>query len=360
MADSEAVPGLSDIDLVVVARDRALTERRWERVRRPLGALVNVKVYAAGELEAVAADTVLVQPAALFANGRDLSMRTRPGLGGATRDWTLLRGPDLRPDRPGTPDPCVVAWLELQCWWRYAVWAASHPGDRLVPYLCFKLVAEGTRAWLWLTHGELPRGRLAALRRGLELMPGDEAALQAALALHASLHRRPAADLDGTLAWLVGISQRLGAVIDARAAERPGTTVSLDLPEDPPPGRLPLMDWRAVVMLEAGPREVVLSDGDPRRAADLAAADRADRAGTPHLLRAEGVFFIPSSDLESKPLTRGTLRIVQCAASDPVTTALLAGRREARFSDIPGWRAEDWASRALAERGDAAFLGDIR
>jgi hypothetical protein len=120
------------------------------------------------------------------------------------------------------------------------------------------------------------------------------------------------------------------------------------------------MDWRGVVAPERGPTEVVLGDGDPRRAADLAAADLADRAGTPRLLRGEGVFFIPSSDLETKPLTRGTLRIVQCATSDPVTTALLAGRREARFSDIPGWRAVDWANRAVAERGDSGFLDSLR
>ena len=338
-ADGEAVPGLSDIDLIVVTPDRELVERRWARVRPGLDPLVSVKVYGADELEAVAADTILVQPPSFFEDGRHFSLRTRPGLAGATRDWTLLRGPDLRPARHGAPDPCVIAWLELQCWWRYAVWAAANPDNRLVPYMCFKLVAEGTRAWLWLAHGELTAGRTAALRRGLELMPDDTEALHAALALHEALHRQPRADLDATLAWFVGITERVGALVDARAAKRPDATVRLELDGKLRAGRLPLKDWRALVVPEDGPREVTLASGNPRRAADLAEADRAD---PPHLLRADGIFLIPSSDLESRPLTRGSARIVQCAASDPVTTALLAGETVARFSDIPGWRASDW------------------
>ena len=360
-ADGEEVPGLSDIDLTVVAPDPEAAKRRWGRLRPALDPLVHVSVYGADELEAVAAETIFTQPEGVLAVGRHLSLRTRPELAGATRDWALVTGPDLRPAASGSPDPCVVAWLELQCWWRYAVWPAARPAetDRLVPYLCFKLVAEFTRTWLWLAHGELVRGRVAALRRGLDLMPEDDGALRNALTIHEALHRRPDVDLDGTLPWLVGMSERLGALVDKRAAERPGTIVRL-IPGGPPPAdRLPLMDWRALVVPEDGPREVILSDGDPRRAADLAAADRADRAGTPHLLRGEGVFFIPSADLESKPLTRGTLRIVQCAASDPVTTALLEGRDEARFSDIPGWRAVDWATRAKSERGDGAFLESL-
>jgi hypothetical protein len=227
------------------------------------------------------------------------------------------------------------------------VWAAANPSDRQVPYLCFKLVAEGTQIWLWLVHGELPRGRTAALKRGLELMPGDERVLREALALHAGLHRLPRHDLDHTLSWLVGLSERVAAVIDDRTAGRQ-TTVRLtgDVHEQ----RVPLMDWRALVVPEAGPREVLVADGDPRRAKVLAAADESDRGGTPWLLPAGGIFLIPSSDLEAKPMTRGTLRVVQCAASDPVTTALIAGRREASFPDIPGWRASDWAQRAVAER----------
>jgi hypothetical protein len=352
-ADGDAVPGLSDIDLIVVAPDRERAERRWARPAPLLGPLVNVKAYGAAELPAVAAHTVFTSPGPIFGEARHFSLRTRPGLEGPTRDWRLLRGPDLRPAEPGAPDPCVAAWLELQCWWRYAVWAAANPDDRQVPYLCVKLVAQGARIWLFLAHGETISGRVAALRRGLELMPADEPALREALDLHASLHRSPRADLDGTLRWLVSISERLGKLVDARAAERPGTTVRLERSGEPRPGRVPLRDWRALVMAEPGPQEVVLADGDPRDARDLAAADR---ARPPQLLRADGVFFIPSSDLEGRPLTRGTLRIVQCGASDPVTTALLAGRDEARFPDIRGWRAADWARRAAAERGGSELL----
>ena len=353
-ADGEPVLGLSDLDLVVVAPDRERAERRWERVRRLIQPLVNVKVYGANELSSVTAATILVQPAALFTGGRHFSLRTRPGLAGAGNEWRLLAGPEARPANPGAPDPCVAAWLELQCWWRYAVWAAAHPSDRQVPYLCFKLVADATRIWLWLAHGELTHGRLAALRRGLELMPDDADALSEALVLHANLHADPGHDLDGTLTWLVGMSERLGAVVDGRAAEHPGATVRLVADGGRAKGRLPLADWRALVVPEPGPREVLLADGDPGRAAVLGAADQADRDGTPWLLPARGIFLIPSGDLESRPMTRGTLRVIQCAASDPVTTALLAGRREARFSDIPGWRASDWAQRAVTERRAAA------
>ena len=50
------------------------------------------------------------------------------------------------------------------------------------------------------------------------------------------------------------------------------------------------------------------------------------------------------------PPWRARLRAVQCAATDPVTTALLAGRSVARFPDVAGWSARDWARRAVNEQ----------
>jgi hypothetical protein len=46
----------------------------------------------------------------------------------------------------------------------------------------------------------------------------------------------------------------------------------------------------------------------------------------------------------------GRLRAVQCAPTDPVSCALLHGRDEARFWDLAGWSARDWARRAVAEQ----------
>ena len=56
------------------------------------------------------------------------------------------------------------------------------------------------------------------------------------------------------------------------------------------------------------------------------------------------------------PSTRaGTLRAVQCPASDPVSFAVLAGKPAARFPNVPGWSAADWARRSVVEH--RAWLG---
>ncbi len=46
---------------------------------------------------------------------------------------------------------------------------------------------------------------------------------------------------------------------------------------------------------------------------------------------------------------RALMRGVSCPPTDPVTFALLSGDRVARFPELPGWAAGDWARRACAE-----------
>lgn len=355
----EAVYGLSDVDLIVVAADEAGREaalRRWRRLRRA-APMVALKAYSAGELADAATANVLDAPRAIFAGGhplnRSYTLRTRPGLYGPASDWRHLRGPDRRPTGAPGPAPPVAAWLELQCWWRYAAYACLHPGERHVPYLCFKLVADAARVWLWLVHGERAAGRLDALERGLRRMPQDEAVLRRALALRRSLPRSPDAPVAEAIAWLVEVSSRLAAEVC-----RPLEWIDVALRRDRG-GALPHADWRGVVLEGAGATFRVRDLAGPPHAA-VAAAAAAEAGGVRTALRAPGLLLFPSADLEGRPMTRGTLRTVQCAASDPVSFALVEGRDSARFPTLAGWSAEDWARRAVAEQRAAGGPGLAR
>lgn len=368
-AAGEPVHGLSDIDLVVVLPPRGgalreSVELRWERALRafpPLGDMVSVKLYEQDELADACRATVLTHERAIFTDGhphnRHYSIRTRPGLAGPGADWRRVAGRDRRP-RPVQLEPLVAAWLELQWWWRYAVWACANPGERHVPYLCVKLVGEGARVWLWLAHGQRVGDRIEALRRGLRLMPRDEPTLRLALDLHGRLPRSPEPPLEEVIGWLVGLSSRIAERV-AGAAQTTGVTgvrLRWDRPS-PAENGLPLVDWRALVMAGPAQESFVLSPArpDPR---SLAAVASSEERGRIMGLRAPGLLLLPSADLRSRPFPRGTLRCVQCAASDPVSLALCDGGREALFPELPGWSARDWARRAVTEQRARLDGGD--
>ena len=76
----------------------------------------------------------------------------------------------------------------------------------------------------------------------------------------------------------------------------------------------------------------------------------AEATGRRIAIQAPDLLLFPSADLASKPFPRGNLRCAQCAATDPVSFALLDGRAIARFPLVPGWSAADWARRAVAEQ----------
>lgn len=384
-AAGEPVYGFSDLDLVVVTPDaggaaRERLERPWDRWTRAMPSLertLAIKVYEESELAEASSTTVLTYgldgPVArsLFQGpDRHYLVRTRPNLYGPARDWRLVGGPDRRPALPVPEghDRLAVGWLELQCWWRYVAWTCLRPDDRGVSYFCFKFVAEAARIWLWVVHGERANGRLDALRRARRLMPEDEAMLAAALETRRRLGRRsgtaharaglrrptmdPGLDLATVLPWLVDFSGRLARVV-ADGVEPAGVTeVHLRWSgRADADGALPLVDWRALVMDESPDATFRLDDSSPGDPETVARAAAAERHGAPVALRAPGVLLLPSEDLESRPLTRGTLRGVQCAATDPVSFAVTAGDPVARFPNVPGWSARDWARRAVAEHG---------
>jgi hypothetical protein len=361
LAREEVVPALSDIDLVAVVPDgrRRLAERLGRLIENRV---IQLNIYEEDEL-ADAMTTGLLVPSptpagamrALLAGPsaleRHLSLRTRPEPGGPTAGWRRMHGPERRPRIP-PQDRRVVAWLELQCWWRYAAWAALHPSDRHVAHLCVKLVTEPLRAWHWLVCDELPLGRRDVLRRGLELLPEEEPLLRCTLELGAALHRAPPAPLEQTLAWLVRHSTRLAHAVDERAPR--GEEVRLVRSAGAAPV---LLDWRALVLPWDPPRPYVAGAGDPGRPEVLAGAARSEAAGRRVLLQAPALTLVPSADLTGRPLTRGTLRIVQCRPSDPITPALLAGEPVARFAAVPGWSARDMATRAVTEHRAALDAG---
>lgn len=371
------VPGLSDIDLVVAVPARsgagtASVRRRWGRVVRllpPLGAQVSLEVYGEPELAEVSHATLLThgleQGRSLFlGRGRqpdDAGLLVRPAL--AWR-WRRLAGDSSppSPDRLPAWHHRLAAWLELQALWRFAFRLCVHPGRADDAYLCLKLFSDSTRALLWSSRGRRPPGRMEALDAAVGALPEEEGALNTARGLAAALSRSPRPPLEAAVGYLLRTSARLAADVEAEASTAAATDVQLlDANEAPlalpPPaleacasaGRraLPLADWRA----RANPcldEALVPMDGGAADPGALAVAAAAP-AGVQAAIGSGDLLVLPAGTWG-----RGLARAVQCPASDPVSTALLAGRSAARFPEIPGWSAADVARRAVIEH--AAWL----
>jgi predicted nucleotidyltransferase len=388
----DPVFGLSDIDLLVIlrgdpsrpraARDRLMDD--WRRLTRAMPALrrlVAVSAFEDAELADATSANVLTHGLpgqdglcgrALFFGDDPLldhfSFRSRPGLYGPMADWRRVAGGERRPLRRGTSERSLTAaWLELQCWWRYAVRACAQPGDWHTAYLSVKLIAEPVRILLWLRHGEQVFSRRRALECGLARLPEEEKAIRLGLELHRALARRPDSALHRVLPALLGLSERVAAEI-ARELEEAGVTevalaggetdpVAVSLAEDRPWGLLgggevlPLADWRGRA-LAAPPDEllVVLREADAADPTTLALAASAEAPGVVPAVPWGRLLVVPSLDTLTRPLPRGVLRSLQCAASDPVSHALVSKASTARFPEITGWSARDAARRAVAEQ----------
>jgi len=373
VAARDVVPGLSDVDLLlVVDGDPGPARERWERLRRalpPIGDLARVAVYERETVRERAAATALTYGLeetdgarrALYYGPRppeqDDPLHHRPGLWGAGRDWRLLHGPERRPT-PGEPDPQqrrIAAWLEVQSCWRHAFRAA---GDELAPayrrYLLPKLVADMAGVWLAVDRGEQAGGRADALRRVTGVMP-DEADRLALASRQLDPRATPVGDpLTIFLPSLVAITELVADRLRAELAAADavgvrligGRPAELVVAGDAARDRLlPLSDWRSVV-LGALPDPAFAICGDPCDA-DAMRAGVTD-GGPYQALHGSGLLVLPSD------WPRGIFRAVQFAGTDPVSFALLDGAEEARFPEVPGWSARDWASRGVAEH--AAWL----
>jgi predicted nucleotidyltransferase len=372
-ASGEPAYGLSDIDVIVVlpgttevpGRHRERLERRWQRLCSAIPGhvrVIDVTVYEDAELEDAAGTTALTyglpngEPDALFYRQRakrHYSLRTRPGLYGATRDWLHVAGPDRRPhvSEPAGPERLVAGWLELQYWWRYVARCCLHPQERTATYYSVKFVAGAARIWLWLVEGERPDGRLDTLRRAMRLMPADAPILERAIAARRELAHPSTVPFPDVLAWLVDFSSRLAGFIASQLQEVGATDVSLRWAGATAARKtaVPLVDWKAVVMGEPVDGTLALDHSSPCAPAAIAAAAEAERNGCYVALQAPGVLILPSADLDTRPIPRGALRTIQCAASDPASIAVVRGDRTASFPDVDGWSAIDSARRAVAE-----------
>jgi hypothetical protein len=149
-----------------------------------------------------------------------------------------------------------------------------------------------------------------------------------------------------SLPWFVELSREIADVVCDRAGE--GEEVALEAAEDelPRPPALPLADWPARVFPWFTDETFSPRDADPGDPLALAAACRASSGWSYAALRAGPLLVLPTAETAQG---RGRLRAAQCAATDPVSFALLEGRRVARFPALRGWSARDSAERALAE-----------
>jgi len=377
----QPVYGLSDIDLIIVVPDsprgqegsREAVLQRWKRLRRAvplLDRLATVSVYEDEGLADAAGATHLTygldgsaRAARFF--GRDLerthyALGTRPGLYGPMSDWRRLAGPERRSvvHPPSGDDRWLSAWLELQCWWRYAFSVAADPADVHAARICVRLVAEPARIWLWMAHFERHRDVRGTLESALSRLPEEEAVLRRALALRQALPKSPRAPVEEALAWLVRISSQLARRFASDVEGRGVTSVRLFWTGEPDlalaaPGYaslLPLVDWRARALPEPPDEAFTLLEGDASDPAVLASAAALEGVGRPcPVLRAPHLLIMPTLDLSSRPLVRAVLRAVQCRATDPVSFALAESCRSAEFPNLPGWSARDSALRAVAE-----------
>jgi hypothetical protein len=395
----EPVFGLSDVDMIAVVpadanprKDRL--RRAWKRLCSAvpfLSHLVYLFMYDSEELAAVSSSSCLTfsltsgEKAAYLGNrplADEMGLLERPGLFGPTHGWRRVRGLDRRP--PELPqdrqEQRIAAWLELQLWTRYLYAACADPTPAQIPYMCVKLVAEPARVWLWIAHGRKLHRRSEVLEQALRLIPEEEAALRATLALRASLPQSPDPPLAKVLPVFFRLCSRVANRLGEETDEAGSTTVDLLwgnaaelvleqhcadalrtlVGPDPPLELLPIVDWRALVVPSFPDETVALIPGDPCVPSYLGAAALAGQAGTYPLLRFDGLLVMPATttpkltgaadpQLRSATWSRVKLRGVQCRSTDPVTHALVNGMRKASFPNVPGWCARDVARRAVAE-----------
>jgi SAM-dependent methyltransferase len=292
----------------------------------------------------------------------------RPCLYDSTAHWRLLAGRDRRPPEAtrDKDEEYLAAWLELQWWWRWAFDACIHPDRLSNPQLCVKLAAESARIWLWLEHGEQVGRRVEALARAAERLPEEAFALERMRQLHNRLTKLPVAPLADSLAILMRFSIRVAEVL-RRQTEATGSTevallgdpADLRLPHGswpeltPPPDSteqphpLPLVDWRAMVCPWEPPEEsFAVLEGDPCDPEQLAAFSTLTARGTYPTLLQGGLMLRPT-----RRTRRGRLRAVQCAATDPVSFALVNGESIARFPNMSGLSVQHTVQRAVREHG---------
>ena len=369
----EPVFGLSDVDLIAVMRTGGeaacagedpcrVVSARWRRLERRvplLSRIVEVKCYLEPELLGLTAARQTyglrqASPRSLFFAAAGSSRRRPPGVMPylwPMHNWRPISRCDLRPAvvTSAPDDDGLLAWADLQYWWQLAFATVSQPETPWAAYACVKLVAEPARILLWLEHGEQHFRRRCALRRALELLPEEAAAIGFASALLGELHRIPLAPLDAVLPCFVRLSARIAQRL-ATGVEGLGTTAvalqgvdGVNRDQSAMAPQLPLCDWSALVQPPSVAESWAIAPGrceDPAALAEALGGSCRDHYPT---LLSESLFVRPSLQ------PRGRHRTVAFAVSDPISAALVAGSTTAAFANAPGWCAADTAARAVTE-----------
>ncbi len=380
--------GISDIDLAVVVSDdrgdngraRARVLARVDRLSRTLPAVASTivdrpmvleredlhEVAHASSLTAGLSRSAPAGTAVYFGRGSHqdrIVLYDSPGLRGPTTEWRRVSGPARPLPRP-TCDRArlrVVAWLQLQSWWRLLLQECAKPASPHRALFCVKLVAEPARIWLALSHGVYPRSHREALERALPLLPEAEHGLRRALWLDGRLTVGPEPPLAEFLTYLVDLSDLIAGQLAAEVASVGACEVRLDwrtsdhlafdagaaspaLAEAP---TLPLADWRAIVRAGVRWRGRVLTESpdetlapvalDPARLDDLVAAVGMGSHGPYPLLRSGRLQI-----LASRRWPRSQLRAAQCASPIRFRSRCCSGGRVRCFPQCPGGRRPPW------------------
>ena len=356
--------GASDMDLVIVTPDEAGAARvrvreRWRALcgRAPLLRVIELAVLERNELARATSAPAFTYglgrpgpPPAAYLGPEALAEKgllEGPGLYGPMAGWRPLgrvAAPLPSPPAYDRQAARMAAWLQLQSWWRFAFRTCVGPDGPRTAFTCVKFVSEPLRILLWLTHGERIFDRQSALLRALRLLPEEEPAIRAALDLYARLPSGPVPPVAEMLPHLVRLSLRIAGAIGREVDDAGWTDVALD--GEAGGAFLPLADWRALVWSWVPDERLLPDPGDPRDPDAIARSARRFRPARQPVLRHDDLVILPLEDIESG---WGRLRAVQCGLTDPVSVALLGGRASARFPEVAGWSARDWARRAVAE-----------
>lgn len=348
LASGDLAPGLSDVDLVVVAPDSpsaARIRRRWLHLRRrrlPRLLLDWPRIHDGAELRELIGSSALTHPgAAYFGPGATLDgirALERPGPAGIGSDWRLLRGPERRPTPGAVAADPIAIWLELVHLWRWVGPVCLDPESARSGDLAFKLVAGSAVLWAQLEGRGAAADRRAALELAGELLPGQRDGIAAALAPPASRPSRVPLEL--ILPAAVALAARVAGGIASRLAPAGQTEVRLDGADAVP---TPLCDWRAVACPSRADETLEVRGGrpsDPNAIAAIAAIDHG-----PNLALAEARLLV----LPARSHARSRMRAIKAPFSDPVSFALISGASVAAFPEAAGWSARDWARRGVAE-----------
>ena len=393
LPEPDFVPGLSDVDLLIVLAGspdsqeaaaerlrRRATRLRSSRLGRLLPLVDDPLVFGDAELRELVGSSAMTyglgepgssRPSAAAGIGEAASLSRarvlmRPGLYHTVEDWRPLArsGARLRDPPRDAQQQRIAGWLDLGFWWGVLPRACIRATGPRPADLCVKCVAESLRVWLWLARGERVASRLEALQRGPEFFPEEEEALRNVMELRQSLQRwkMTGSPLDRTLPLLVRLAQRTAELIDAQALAAGFTEVRLrgGDPTGPIVARdtrrpsatetrsseiFPLVDWRGLVSpLLPDDTFTPLSVPAEDASAFLDAA-RLNR-GPYQTFLADGLLIRPGAEY-----MRTRLRGIECRTTDPVSFALLEQRLTASFPNLSGWCAMDVARRAVAEHG---------